>query len=238
MQTNNQILEMKNIAKIILTGISLLVVAGAQASAQEPVYPNDPEAFDYGLAPGQTKTADLSAEALADWAVGKNEVLPPPSITVDNITWLASEKNSATYMGIRIVYNRVKAYEKVAGVKVAADMGIRFKINRPGSFSMYPRFMYSDASRAQKFIAVLVTTKNGVTTATRIFEETKPEQYMSTDVKEKRVDDKCRIIFDVTEEMLAGIDEAATIHLWHAADNAENIGHMVSYFPPKWTSAQ
>lgn len=229
---------MKNIAKLILTGISLLIVAGAQAVAQEPAYPNDPEAFDYGLAPGQTKTADLSADALADWGVGKNEVLPAPSITVDNMTWMASEKNSATYMGVRIVYNRVKAYEKVAGVKVAADMGIRFKINRPGKFSMYPRFMYADAGRAQKFIAVLVTTKNGVTTATRIFEETKPEEYMSTDTRESRVDEKCRITFDVTPEMLAGIDGAATVHVWHAADNETNTGHMVSYFPPRWTSAQ
>lgn len=229
---------MKNIGKISIMVTSLLISAVIQAMAQDVVYPNDPEAFDYGLAPGQTKTANISAEALADWSVGKNEVLPPPSITVDNITWLASEKNSATYMGVRIVYNRVKAYEKIAGVKVASDMGIRFKINRPGTFSMYPRFMYADAARAQKFIAVLVTTKNGVTTATRIFEETKPEEYMSTDVREKRVDDKCRITFDVTPEMLSGLDGAATVCLWHAADNAENRGHMVSYFPPRWTSAK
>ena len=102
---------------------------------------------------------------------------------------------------------------------------------------MYPRFMYDDDERAQKFIAVLVTTKGGVTTATQIFEETKSAENMSTSGKEQS-DKKYRVIFDVTEEMLSGIDEAATVYFWHAADNAENIGHMVSYFPPKWTSAR
>ena len=147
------------------------------------------------------------------------------------------EQNGGQYQGNRIVYNRVKAREVVAGVKVPSDIGIRFKINKPGTFSMYPRFMYDDDERAQKFIAVLVTMKGGVTTATQIFEETKPAENMSTVGKEQS-DKKYRVIFDVTEEMLSGIDEAATVYFWHAADNAENIGHMVSYFPPKWTSAK
>lgn len=222
--------------KFILAVATLLAAAGIQSFAQSK-YPNDPEAFDYGLAPGKTKTASISEEAMADWAVAKQDRLPSPSIVVDNITWLSAEKNSGTYMGNRIVYNRVKAYEKVAGVKVASDIGIRFKINRPGTFSMYPRFMYAKTERMQKFIAVLETTRNGEKTLTRIFEETKPEENMSTSGKEQS-DPKYRIIFDVTEEMLAGTEGAATIYLWHAADNEENIGHMVSYFPPKWTSAK
>ena len=227
-----------NHLRIFLTAVSLFAATGIYSAAQT-VWPNDPEAFDYGVAPGQTKTADLSANALADWAVSKNDKLPSPFITVDNINWMSGEKNSGTYSAPpRIVYNRAKAYEKVAGgVKVASDIGIRFKINKPGTFSMYPRFMYSDDARAQKFIAILVTTKNGVPSATKIFEETKSAEDMSTNSKEQS-DPRYRITFDVTAEMLSGMDEAATIYLWHAANNPENIGHMVSYFPPKWTSAK
>lgn len=229
---------MKNMkhVKLFLAVAALFATALIPSFAQS-TYPNDPEAFDYGLAPGETKTASISEEALADWAVAREDKLPSPSIEVDNITWLSGEKNGGIYKGNRIVYNRVKAYEKVAGVKVASDIGIRFKINRPGTFSMYPRFMYAKTERAQKFIAVLETTKNGVKTLTCIFEETKPEENMNTSGKEQ-FDPKYRIIFDVTEEMLAGTEGAATVYLWHKADNAENIGHMVSYFPPKWTSAK
>ena len=225
---------MKNI-KIIFMAACILAAGGVWAAAQT-AWPYDPGAFDYGVAPGVTKTADISVDAFGEWGVAKNERIPSPSISVDNITWLSGEKNGGTYMGIRIVYNRVKARETVAGVKVASDIGIRFKINRPGTFSMYPRFMYAEDERAQKFIAVLVTKKGGVENATQIYEETKLSESMSTSVKEPK-DKKYRIEFDVTADMLEGIDEAATIYLWHAADNAENIGHMVSYFPPKWTPA-
>ena len=195
---------------------ALLVAGPFQANAQKTVWPEDPGAFDYGVAAGVTKTANLSADAF------------------DNITWLSGEKNSGTYQGNRIVYNRVKSREVVAGVKVPSDIGIRFKITRPGTFSMYPRFMYAKDERAQKFIAVLVTTKGGVTSATQIFEETKSAENMSTSGREQS-DPRFRITFKVTEEMLKGIDEAATIYFWHAADNADHIGHMISYFPPKWT---
>ena len=114
-------------------------------------------------------------------------------------------------------------------LKIMIRTGIR-------TSKMYPRFMYAEEGRMQKFVAVLVTTKSGVTTATKIFEETKDPENMST-VGKEQTNAKLRIIFDVTEEMLSGIDEAATVYFWHQADNAENIGHMISYFPPKWTPA-
>ncbi len=222
---------------VMILGSALFLTAGIQASAQT-TWPNDPEAFDYNLAPGEVKKADLSPATMEQYGIGKNDKMPIPSVTIDNMTWLSSEKNSGVYNAPpRIVYNRVKAYETVAGVKVASDIGLRFKINRPGSFSMYPRFMYAEDGRAQKFIAVLVTKKNGAVTATKIFEETKSEDDMSTVSKEPK-DARYFIRFDVTEDMLAGIDEAATIYLWHAANNPDNTGHMVSYFPPRWTVAK
>ena len=224
---------MLNISKILLAA-GLMLAAGGVKSAAQAAWPEDPEAFDYGIAAGTTKTANI---ALADYGVPKGEKIPSPSIFVDNITWLSGEKNCGTFQGNRIVYNRVKAYEDAFGIKVPSDIGIRFKINRPGTFSMYPRFMYADDERAQKFIAVLVTKKNGVTTARKIFEETKSAEDMSTSGKEQS-DKRYRIIFDVTEDMLEGIEEAATVYFWHKADNASNIGHMVSYFPPKWTPAK
>ncbi|MBO4427829.1 MAG: hypothetical protein J5771_05055 [Bacteroidales bacterium] len=223
---------MKNhfLAKILLAVAVMLTAGGFLAKAQK-AWPEDPEAFDYGVAAGVTKTANIAADA---FGVAAKERLAVPSTVVDNITWLSAEKNAGTHMGNRIVYNRVKAYEQVAGTKVASDVGIRFKINRPGTFDMYPRFMYAEAERAQKFIAVLVTTKGGVTTATKIFEQTKAPEDMSTSGKEQS-DPRFRVKFEVTAEMLSGIDGAATVYFWHKADNEGNIGHMVSYFPPKWT---
>lgn len=223
-------MNMRTFSKILLT-VTMLTVSGLWAQAQN--WPNDPEAFDYGVAAGVTKTANIQ---ISEFGIEHKEKLPVPSITVDNITWLSGEKNGGTHFGNRIVYNRVKAYEKVADVKVASDIGIRFKINRPGSFSMYPRFMYADPEKVQKFIAVLVTTKNGVTTATKIFEQTKGVEDMSTSGKEQ-TDPRFLVQFQVTEDMLSGIDSAATVYFWHKADNEGNIGHMVSYFAPKWTPA-
>ena len=225
----------KTLTHLLLAAAFLLAAGGIKATAQT-TWPEDPGAFDYGVAAGVTKTAKITTDLLEEWGVAKGERLPSPAISVDNITWLSGEKNSGTYQGNRIVYNRVKSREVVAGVKVPSDIGIRFKINRPGSFSMYPRFMYAEDERAQKFIAVLVTKKGGVESATQIFEETKPAENMSTSGREQ-ADKKYRIEFEVTSEMLSGIDEAATVYFWHAADNPDNIGHMVSYFPPKWTPA-
>ena len=217
----------------ILLAVMMMFTAGGFLAMAQKAWPNDPEAFDYGVAAGETKTANI---AVSEFGLSPKEKLPVPSITVDNITWLSGEKNGGTHMNNRIVYNRVKAYEQVAGTKVAADIGIRFKINRPGTFSMYPRFMYADDTKAQKFIAVLVTTKGGVTSAARIFEETKSAENMCTTAKDQS-DPRFRVSFQVTEEMLSGIDAAATVYLWHRADNEGNIGHMISYFPPKWTPA-
>lgn len=221
---------MKKMTTILLAAC-MLAAGSFRASAQ--AWPDDPEAFDYGVKAGVTKTANIAVDA---FGIAKGDNLMTPSTTVDGITWLSADKNHGIHQGNRIVYNRVKAREVVAGVKVASDVGIRFKINRPGTFSMYPRFMYAEEGRMQKFVAVLVTTKSGVTTATTIFEETKDPENMST-VGKEQTNAKLRIIFDVTEEMLSGIDEAATVYFWHQADNAENIGHMISYFPPKWTPA-
>ena len=69
----------------------MMTVGGIRAAAQ--TWPNDPGAFDYGLAPGATKTANISADALGEWGVAKGDKLPTPSIVVDNITWLSGEKN-------------------------------------------------------------------------------------------------------------------------------------------------
>ena len=222
-----------NLSRILLAVAVMLTVGGVRAAAQS-AWPNDQAAFDYGVAAGETKTADISVDL---FGIAAKEHLAVPSTVVDKITWLSAEKNAGTHMGNRIVYNRVKAYEQVAGMKVASDVGIRFKINRPGTFDMYPRFMYAEAERAQKFIAVLVTTKGGETKATKIFEQTKAPEDMSTSGKEQS-DERFRVKFMVTSEMLAGIDEAATIYFWHKADNEGNVGHMVSYYAPKWTPAQ
>lgn len=233
MITNQKSKMTSNIlSKILVAGAVMLAVGGFRATAQG-AWPNDPAAFDYGVAAGETKTAAISAD---EFGIAPKEKLAVPSTTVDKITWLSAEKNSGTHMGNRVVYNRVKAYEQVAGMKVASDVGIRFKINRPGTFDMYPRFMYAEAERAQKFIAVLVTTKGGVTTANKIFEQTKAPEDMSTSGKEQS-DERFRVKFNVTADMLSGIDEAATIYFWHKADNEGNIGHMISYYPPKWTPA-
>ena len=199
------------------------------------VWPSETDAFDYGLAPGSSKTA--SFEGLG---VEVDAKIPAPGKTVDGITWMSAEANSGTFKGDRVTYNRRKTYEKLEDntTNVAADIGIRLKVNRPGTLKLFPKFPSNKtwSGNEQQFIAVLSGTKSGVFAASTIYSVTPTEDHVSKSSADKD-DDKYCVIVEVTKEMLYGMDGPATIYLWHNANNATNAGIQFDYYPPKWTSA-
>lgn len=229
---------MKSILSLLAA--TVLTAAGFQAAAQ--AWPNDPEAFDYGVEAGATKVADLSAATFQALGISKESSLTVPAVTVDGITWMSGEKNTGKYRPGRVIYNRVKSYELIPGTntKVPSDVGIRFKINRPGTFKMYRSLAFQSLvweGNEQKFIAVLATTKGGVTTAKTIYSVTPEASQISTSSsKANQSNDELCVVFEITEDMLKGIDGPATIYLWHRKDNDKG-GLMLAYFSPRWTPA-
>lgn len=204
----------------------------------EFAWPSDENAFDYGMEPGASKDVSLDAALFTALGIASGQEFKS-TIVVDKITWLAMEgTNSGTYKGDRITYNRRKKYEKLAdNTQVASDMGIRFKILKPGTFRMFPRIAISSkvwAGSEQKFVAYLAVSKNGTVTASKILEYTPAD--VSKNADDKTNDEKC-IIFEVTKEMLYGMDGAATIYFWHEMANTGNIGLQLDYYAPRWTSS-
>ena len=67
-----------------LLAMTILTAGGFRASAQ--AWPNDPEAFDYGVEAGVTKVADLSAATFQALGISKESNLTVPAVTVDGMT--------------------------------------------------------------------------------------------------------------------------------------------------------
>ena len=205
--------------------------------SQEFAWPTDENAFDYGLEPGASKVAKMDAELFEAKGVALNASFIAP-IVIDGITWMAKDGNSGQYKGDRVTYNRRKSWETLSdGTKVAADIGIRLSILRPGTFRIFPRIAISSKvweGSEQKFTAVLAVSKSGEISASKILETT--PTVVSKNSSDQNDDAYC-IIFTVTEEMLYGMDAPATLYLYHEANNSGNIGLQLDYYAPKWTSA-
>lgn len=204
----------------------------------EFAWPSDESAFDYGMEPGASKNASMAEDLFAALGIASGDSFGA-NIVVDKITWLAMEgTNTGQYKGDRITYNRRKKYEKLAdNTQVASDMGFRMKILRPGTLRIFPRIAISSKvweGSEQKFIAYLSVSKNGAITASKILDVT--PTIVSKNTSDKDNDDYC-IIFEVTKEMLYGMDGAATIYFWHEAANASNTGLQLDYYAPRWTSS-
>lgn len=207
-------------------------------TTKEFAWPSDEDAFDHGLEPGAAKDASMAAELFAALGISSGQSFGDP-IVVDKINWLAlTGTNTGQYRGDRITYNRRKKYEKLSdGTQVASDMGLRLKVLRPGTFRMFTKIAVSSKvweGSEQKFVAVLAVTKNGTLTATKILDYT--PNTVSKNSSDQDNDDYC-IIFEVTKEMLYGMDGAATIYFWHEMANSGNIGLQLDYYAPRWTSS-
>ena len=202
-------------------------------------YPNDEAAFDYGVAAGTTKAGTLDPDYIYDtYEIEPGDKMSEP-MTVDKVTWLYGASNQGTYKGDCIMYNRRKGYENLTdgSTRVASDVGFRMKINKPGTFKFFFTLYKSTDTwegKEHKFQIVLEKKINGAKKGEFIYNQ-RPE-YVAKSASSK-TDPNYWITVEVTEDMLYGIEEPATLYVWHEMDNTNNSGIQLHYYPPTWTPA-
>ena len=190
-------------------------------------WPNDPEAFDYGMSIGSSKVADMTGFEAA--GIPHSTAIPSSmgyQVTLDKITYCGNE--TKFWNTPRIVTNRAKAFETIGGVKIpsATTQHFFFKVNRPGKLSFFPR--YSNSPTETVFVVALVTTTEEGVNAKYLFTGT-PATKSSAEADRNKPE--CRISVDVTEEDMKGITEAATVYVFH-----KDVSETLSYYPITWTS--
>lgn len=212
-------------------------------------WPEDTSSIDNGILAGVTKTVSVAEDSISKYCgIAKEGSLKAP-IYYDGITWMGynnsvsgGTSNAGQYRGDRFLYNAVKNTETVGVEKitVAKDIGIRFKVTRPGRFKMFRKMSFSGkdfVANPQKYTAVLAVKRNGQISASVIAEIIPDAAYVTSSGSTGRDDDNYYIIFDVTEDMIYGLEEPATVYLWHAkVSPGANL--QMDYYPPSWTPSK
>ena len=84
---------------------------------------------------------------------------------------------------------------------------------------------------------MLAVKRNGQISASVIAEIIPDAAYVTSSGSTGRDDDNYHIIFDVTEDMIYGLEEPATVYLWHAkVSPGANL--QMDYYPPSWTPSK
>ena len=201
-------------------------------------YPNDEGAYDYGVTPGTAKTGVLDVDYIYDnYEIDAGDDMPS-AMTEDKITWLYSKGNTGVYMGDFITYARRAGYETLSdGNRVANDVGCRFKINKPGTLKFFCKLANKQtwAGNECRLQVALETKKNGAKKCEMIH-DARPEN-IATKASEKS-DAKYWVSVDILEDMLYGIEEPATIYIWHELDVTDTSKKPKwDYYPPTWIPA-
>ena len=174
------------------TDSSTLPSAGHPVWPKDDRWPEDPDAFDYGIA--ESKQALLPKEA-------DTEAYPFPK-TVDKVTY-----GSGVGVGVssdKMILNRAASASYETALNSGRYMSI--KVNRPGTLTFIPRLTSTDTYPT--IYVALVTTKNGTTSGKVIF-----QKYMSDGITSGNYNDLAshRVYIPVTEDDLLGITESATV---------------------------
>ena len=200
-------------------------------------WPNDSDAFDYGLANNETRKAKLSGLSGAEGISNNNITIP---VTADKVTYHGP---GITYNGNRVTLQQVSNYwsESYPNI-IPSQRCISFKINRPGTVRFYPAPASKDGDvlRVPTYYLAVVATRNGVTTA-KIVDEVTPQVMADGSVKENRTDtniysadwEKYWISLSVKESDISGIESAATVYLFHRNPQVNTL--LVHYWPIEWT---
>lgn len=196
-------------------------------------WPTDETAFDYGVAAGVTKTADITD--YTPFGISGSGKQFSGDKTVDRITW---RSKGYWYTGPYMMYNRVKTWEDHtkdatwaatdgSTLKVATDSGLYFKINKPGTFSMDIRLAFNKTYSEHGVTAYLVVPMNGVNMVTRVYYHVPTEEEFTYPTK-------FNVNFEVTKDMLFGMEGPATIYIWHAVLTGATA-YQFNYYAPSWT---
>ncbi|MBO4476335.1 MAG: rhamnogalacturonan acetylesterase [Bacteroidales bacterium] len=197
-------------------------------------WPSDASTLDYGLQPGEARTALYDTEELADYGVtsaAENRTINKPVIS-----------NCVTYggpglgfYGNRMVCEKVSSWSTDYPNVIPANCYMSFRINRPGSVKFYGAPW---GGMVPTFYLAVVKTVNGGTSAS-IVQTVTPSEVADASVKDNRTDSnvysdgwaKYWNTLTVSAEDIAGIDEPATVYLYHS--NA-----TVHYWPLVWISSE
>ena len=201
--------------------------------AQVDPWPNEPTAFDYGLQPGVARRASYDTEELADYGVASSpsdkRAVNQPVIS-NNVTYGGP---GLSFYGNRMVCEKVNSWTTAYPNVIPDKRYISFKINRPGRIKFYGAPW---GGTIPTFSLAVVKTVDGVTTA-KVVQTLTPTEVADASQTENRTDSNINSdgwakywnTMTISEEDIAGIDEAATVYLYHSAA-------QVHYWPFYWTS--
>ena len=186
-------------------------------------WPKDETAFDYGLT--GPKTANPYYEGLANgYEFADNYIY-----TVDKISYCGKGWYKGTEKGCWMI-NTCYNFTSGTGGVLPDKRYISFKINKPGELSFFPRH---NSSATPAIVVTVVYKKNGSQSFKNLYYGGPTTR--SQDENDKENPD-CRVKVSVSEELLSGIDEAATVYVFHRKD-ANDSQCNIDYYPFTWTPA-
>lgn len=203
----------------------------------EFTWPNDADAFDYDMIPDETRKASFTGMSNI---IGSGTQPISSTITVNDVTYGGP---GLQFAGNRITANKVaNEWSTEFPNIVPSSRYMSFKINKPGHLRFYPAPASKDGAvlRVPTFYLALVTKVNGVTSA-KIVQTCTPTELADGTDSEFRKDAKIYsnefqkywVTLSVSEEDLTGIDEAATVYLYHRNPAVNTL--LVHYWPLEWT---
>lgn len=186
-------------------------------------WPNDETAFDYGVT--GSKTADPFYEGLADnLEFADNDVY-----TADKISYCGKGYYKGTQNGCWMI-NTCYNFTSGSGGVLPDKRYISFKINKPGELSFFPRH---NNEATPDIVVTVVMKKGGEQSFQNLYYGAPAVRSQSAGDKDKS---ECRVVVSVPEDVLSGIDEAATVYVFHKKD-ANNSQCNLDYYPFTWTPA-
>jgi hypothetical protein len=197
---------------------------------------NEEGAFDYNLAKGTTRTAKFIASELAEYGVsnpGSRELALGKSATTDDITYYGK----LFFYGNRLTTDSKPGpltWDETYPNVIPTSSAFSWKINRPGKLQYF--LCVGDAKTIERgvtYYLAIFKTQAGEDSAEIIATYTPEAAELTLDRDYSLIADH-HLEFEVTKEMLLGIDEPATLYFW----GAHKLGTMnvqLHHFPIKWT---
>lgn len=203
-------------------------------------WPKNSDAFDYGVANGSSKKASYPSKTERE-AVGvvNNQNVPStePYAVLNGVTYYPALKFSGDRMETGSkpgpeVWLNTDEYGKV----IPQNRCFSWKVNRPGKFS-YPCVVYSNKSaRPVSYKLAILKTVDGVTSASAIIDFTPDvESVHERSTEGGTPKSECYQEFEVTEEDLLGIDDAATLYFYGYTKGKTN--QIFYHYPFTWFPA-
>ena len=200
-------------------------------------WPNDEDAFDYGLEKGATRKASLASDLFSAYGVSASSRNIQSPVLIDGITYGGP---GLAYYGNRVTMDKVASQwsEEYPDV-IPSQCYISFKINQPGTLTFYGAPL-SGADRIPTYYLAVVTKVGGKTSA-RIVTEYTPTEIANGQDSANRTDaniyseawQKYWISMSITEDDIKGIEEAATVYFFHRNSTVNTLS--VGYWPLEWT---